>query len=184
MELEPRIEPLSDEHAPPASRAILQQTKQAVGMVPNLYRTLAHAPVALRAYVETAATLAEGRLEPALREQIAVAVGGINRCEYCAAAHTAIGRGKGVDRQELTRNLSAESSDPKVAGALVFVRALLETRGAVSDAELRAVRDAGFSEADIVEIVGHVGMNAFSNMFNRLARTRIDFPRIELPPQR
>jgi len=182
--MEPRIEPLSDEHAPAASRAILQATKQAVGMVPNLYRTLAHAPVALQAYVETAATLARGQLEPSLREQIAVAVAGINGCEYCAAAHTAIGHGKGVERQELTRNLVAESSDPKVAGALAFVRALLETRGAVSDAELQAVRDAGFSEADITEIVGHVGMNAFSNMFNRLAQTRIDFPRIEWPPAR
>lgn len=181
--MDPRIEPLSDERAPAPSRAILERTRQAIGMVPNLYRTMAHAPVALRSYVDTARLLAEGGLPAALREQIAVAVAGLNCCEYCASAHTLLGRGAGVAPEELARNLSAESSDPKVAAALAFVRAVLDSRGDVPDAALAAVRAAGYSEADIVEMVAHVGMNTFTNTLNRLARTVVDFPRVALPPR-
>lgn len=153
-------------------------------MVPNLHRTLAHAPAALRGYVETAKSLAGGRLEPSLREQLAVATAGLNHCDYCAAAHSALGKAAGVEEAELAKNLSGESSDPRVTAALDFVRALIDQRGAVSDAELQAVRDAGFDDAEIVEIVAHVGMNSFTNMFNRLARTEIDFPVVALPPER
>ncbi len=119
-------------------------------------------------------------LDARLREQIAVATAGANGCQYCASAHTVLGQGAGVARDELTRNLGGESADEKTAAALAFVRALLQERGDVADAELAAVRTAGFSEAEIVEIVAHVGLNTFTNMFNVLARTTIDFPIVDL----
>lgn len=180
MSLRPRIAPLSDDQVPAAARPVLERTRSAVGRVPNLHRTLAHAPAALRAYHETASALAGGVLAPRLREQIAVAAAATNGCAYCASAHTAIGKGLGLEAAELSRNLTGTSSDPRAAAALDFVRALIDTRGAVDDEQLAAVRDAGFSDAEIVEIVAHVGLNAFTNTFNVLARTEIDFPRVEL----
>ena len=172
----PRIEPLPDDEASPTSLDLLQQVERALGMVPNLHRTLAHAPAALGGYVALTKALAGGRLSARLREQIAVATAGVNRCDYCAAAHTLLGKGAGVDADELLRNLDAESSDPNVAQILTFVRALISERGAVTDAQLRAVREAGLGDADLVELVAHVGMNWFTNAFNRLARTEVDFP--------
>lgn len=178
--MEPRILPLTDTLAPAAARAILDQTKQAIGMVPNLHRTLAHSPAALRAYFETAKALGAGVLSPRLREHLAVAVAGQNGCAYCASAHTAIGKSVGIDAGELTCNLTGASGDVKVAAALDFAGALLETRGDVSDDQLAALRAAGYSDAEVVELVAHVGMNFFTNIFNRLARTSIDFPVVEL----
>lgn len=178
--METRIPPLEDERVPADSQPILDQTRRAIGMVPNLYRTLAHAPAALQAYSSMAASLAGGSLSPALREQIALTSAGVNGCEYCASAHTMIGKGVGLEEDELTRNLDGASSDPKAEAALRFVRALIEQRGAVADSDWDAVREAGFSDAETVEIVANVALNFLTNTMNVLARTPIDFPRVEL----
>lgn len=176
--MEPRIEALPDDRVPPRSSTILRKVDAAVGMIPNLHRVLAHAPAALDAYVGTLGALSRGNLEPALREQLAVAIAGSNRCDYCASAHTMLGTAAGVEREELRRNLGGESNDPRVAAALGFARSLVEHTGAVSDEQLRVARDAGLSDAELVEIVAHVGVNVFTNTLNRLARTPIDFPSI------
>lgn len=179
--MQPRILPLSVDGAPEAARGILRATEGALGMLPNLHRTLAHAPAALRAYADAARALAGGRLSARLREQIAVAVAGTNGCAYCASAHTALGKGAGVAEDELAANVGAESADPQVAPVLALVRELIERRGRVSDASIQAVRAAGFGDAELVEIVAHVGLNTLTNLFNVFARTEIDFPKVELP---
>jgi len=178
--MKPRILALADGQAPSDARAVLAQVQKAVGMVPNLHRTLAHAPAALRAYVSMAGALGGGVLPPALREQIAVATAATNGCSYCASAHTALGQLAGVDAEELSSNLRGEASDPRTAAALAFAKRLVEARGAVTDADLRAVREAGFSDAEVVEIIAHVGLNTFTNIFNVAARTEIDFPVVDL----
>lgn len=179
--MSPRLPALSNDDAPPASSEILTAVHDAVGMVPNLHRTLAHAPAALRAYTLTAQALAGGVLDARLRESLAILTAAKNGCVYCASAHTMIGRGLRIDDDELDRNLRGTSSDPRTAAALAFAAAVLETRGDVSDEQFALVRDAGFDDAQICEIVAHVGMNWFSNVFNVLARTEVDFPRIDLP---
>jgi len=178
--MKPRLTALDDGLAPDASRRILQQTEQALGMVPNLHRTLAHSPAALRAYAESVGALARGRLSAALREQVALTLAGANGCAYCAAAHTALGKGAGLDAAELQQNLAGESASPETAAALAFVGELLRNRGKVSDERLRAVRAAGFGDAEIVELVAHAGLNWFTNMFNVFNRTEVDFPAVEL----
>ena len=111
--MQPRILPVPDDQTAPAARTILEQTKKAVGMVPNLHQTLAHAPAALRAYTDSVKALSAGRLPVALREQIALTSAGINGCSYCASAHTAIGKGVGLDEGELTRNLGPNPEIPR-----------------------------------------------------------------------
>jgi uncharacterized peroxidase-related enzyme len=180
--MNPRIAPLSNDAAPAASTKILESVHAAVGMVPNLHRTLAHAPAALETYVLMSQTLGKGALDARLRESLAISTAATNGCGYCASAHTAIGRGLKIDALELARNLDGTSADPRTAAALEFARALTDTRGDVTDEQIEALRDAGFDEEQLVEIVAHVGMNSFSNMFNVLARTTIDFPRVDLQP--
>ncbi|MGE3166559.1 MAG: carboxymuconolactone decarboxylase family protein [Planctomycetota bacterium] len=178
--MSPRIPALSRDTAPPESIAILDATQRALGMIPNLHRTLAHAPPALAAYASLAAALAKGQLDPKLRESVALATAGFNGCAYCASAHTALGRGVGVAADELTANLDGRSTDPRVSAALEFVGAVLERRGDVDDRAVERVRAAGFDDAQIVELVAHVGMNTFTNLFNVFARTDIDFPRVDV----
>ncbi|MCA9321946.1 MAG: carboxymuconolactone decarboxylase family protein, partial [Planctomycetes bacterium] len=89
----PRIKALTNEDAPDASRTILRQIDKAIGMVPNLHRTLAHAPAALSSYVVFSRTMSTGILSPSLREKIAMATASINECGYCASAHAMLGKG-------------------------------------------------------------------------------------------
>jgi uncharacterized peroxidase-related enzyme len=176
-----RIEPLSVETAQGESKELLTGVKKSMGMVPNLLGALAQSPAALNAYLNLSSALGSGSLSPALREQIALALAGENGCQYCASAHTMLGKNAGVAQDELGLNLKGESSDQKTAAALTFVRAVIRAKGHVSDAEFKAVKSAGFSDGDIAEIIGAIALNTLTNFFNHVADTDIDFPKVDLP---
>jgi len=176
-----RIKPLTIETASPDSAKILSQVNDKIGMVPNLYGAIAHSPAALGAYLAFSQAIGESAISPALREQLALTAAGINSCDYCASAHTLMGKGAGVDPDELARNLSGESSDPKTQAALSFATAIVDQRGFVDDAALAAVRGAGYSQEEIVEIITVVSINIFTNYFNHIAEVEIDFPLVRAP---
>ncbi|HEY4037700.1 MAG TPA: carboxymuconolactone decarboxylase family protein, partial [Burkholderiaceae bacterium] len=111
-----------------------------------------------------------------LREQIALVTAGANQCDYCASAHTLMGKGAGVEAKEATANLQGQSSNAKTQAALTFAKTIIDQKGRVTANQLQAVRTAGFGEAEIVEIIAHVSMNIFTNYFNHIAETVIDFP--------
>lgn len=172
----PRIEALAIDQADDKARGLLEGAQKALGFAPNGFRTLAHSPAALEAYFGFGKSLGAGSLSAKVREQIAVTVAGANSCEYCASAHTALGKKFGVDESELTLNLQGESADPKVQAALEFARLIATKRGWISDDEFNAVQDAGYSDGEIVEIIATVAINTFTNYFNHIAQTEIDFP--------
>jgi hypothetical protein len=99
---------------------------------------------------------------------------------YCVSAHTAIGRKAGLDNAEIHANRSGTSHDAKAAVAVKFARSLLENSGEVTTAEIIEARAAGFSDADLVEIISHVAMNIFTNMIGKASHVDIDFPKIDL----
>ncbi|MGB5085629.1 MAG: carboxymuconolactone decarboxylase family protein, partial [Methylocystis silviterrae] len=101
-------------------------------------------------------------------------------CQYCVSAHTAIGRKAGLDSQEMLANRMGRSSDAKAEAALAFARALVEHAGQVSKAEFDAVRAAGHSDGEIIEIITHVAMNIFTNLLGKATQIEIDFPEIQL----
>jgi len=175
----PRIAPVDPAAASGKAKDLLAGVEKALGTTPNLMRTLAHSPSALAGYLGFGAALRGGRLGAALGEQIAVAVAGANRCDYCASAHTALGAAAGVDQAELAANLAGRAGDPKVQAALDFARAVVRNRGFVADADLAAVRRAGYDDGEIVEIVAAVAHNIFTNYFNHVAETEVDFPLVE-----
>ena len=96
------------------------------------------------------------------------------------SAHTAIGRKAGLNGAEIEANRAGTSQDTKAAVAVKFARALVEHKGEVTNTELQSIRDAGFSEADIVEVITHVGMNILTNILGKASRVDIDFPKVEL----
>ncbi|MCA9299039.1 MAG: carboxymuconolactone decarboxylase family protein [Phycisphaerales bacterium] len=175
----PRIQPVTD--PTPASRALLDQVEQAFGGTPNLLATLGHSSAALGSYLAFSGALKDTSISGALREQIALAVAGANGCEYCASAHTLLARGQKVAESELSKNLEGVSDDPRTQAALRFATQVVQKRGWVDDAEVSAVREAGFGDAEILEIIATVSLNVFTNYVNHAVRTEVDFPRVEVP---
>jgi uncharacterized peroxidase-related enzyme len=173
-----RIQPVDPKATGNGVRRNLDAVQKQLGMVPNMIRTMAISPVVLERYLNLSGALRRGAVSAALQEQIAVAVAEANQCDYCLSAHTALGRRAGVTDAELEANRDAASADPRAAAALRFAAAIVEKRGAVSDQALAEIRSAGFSDAGIAELVAHVALNVFTNYFNRLAETEIDFPRV------
>jgi uncharacterized peroxidase-related enzyme len=155
---------------------MLAAVKAKLGMVPNLFKTLAHSPAALQYYLSASEALASTSISGALREQIALATAGQNDCNYCASAHTLMGKGAGIAATELAANLRGQSDDAKTQAALTFATTIVAERGRVSDADLAHVRAAGYSDAEITEIVATVAANIFTNYFNHIADTVVDFP--------
>jgi uncharacterized peroxidase-related enzyme len=174
-----RIKPIEPSKAEGKTRELLKAVEKQMGVVPNIFKGFAQSPAALQFYLSQTKALSAGALDPKLREQIAVTMAGINRCDYCASAHTFLGKKAGVPATELASNLDGRSGDQRTEAALRFVSAVTETRGRVDDEDLQNVREAGFSEAEIVEIIAHVGMNIFTNYFNNVATTEIDFPLVD-----
>lgn len=175
-----RVTAVDPKQATGKAKELLDGVQAKIGMTPNLMRGLANSPAALKAYLDFSGSLAGGLLTPKLREQIALTVGTANGCEYCVSAHTAIGKGAGLNSDELAAARNASSDDAKSNAALKFARSVMETKGNVKDAELKELKAAGYSEGEIVEIVAHVGLNIFTNYFNHVAQTEIDFPKVSL----
>jgi len=96
------------------------------------------------------------------------------------SAHTAIGRKSGLDNNEIMENRLGRSGDAKAGAALAFARALVDDLGGVTPAQVDAVRRAGHSDAEIVEIITHVALNILTNMIGKATGIDIDFPRVEL----
>ena len=172
----PRIQPLQHGDAQGKARDLLDTVKAKLGGTPNLLTTMAQAPAVLEGYLSLSGALGSGSLPAGLREQVAMAIAGVNGCEYCASAHTAIGKGAGVPEDQLAASLDGEPADPKAAAAVRFARTVTEKRGWVSDAELQAVRDAGFSDGEVLELIGAVALNTLTNYVNHIAQTNVDFP--------
>lgn len=112
------------------------------------------------------------------KKKLALTVAGLNGCDYCASAHTFLGGKAGIDNDELALNLRGESSDPQAHIGLAFVTMIVRNRGQVSDQKIQAVRDAGFSDEQIIEIVTHVALNTLTNYFNEIFKVEVDFPAV------
>jgi uncharacterized peroxidase-related enzyme len=175
-----RIRPISIEMAGGKQRELMELARKKLGRPINMISTLANSPESLEAYLTCGEILGRGRLGAALREQIALTVAGADHCQYCASAHTALGKGLKLAESELTANLHGESSDLRTAAILEFARAIVDTKGFVDDEVLDRVRRAGCSDAEIAEIVANVAVNIFTNYFNHVAQTEVDFPVVEV----
>jgi uncharacterized peroxidase-related enzyme len=180
----PRIPAIDPKTATGEAKELLDAVQSKIGMTPNLMRTMAHAPAALKAYLGFGEALSRGRFDSNTREAFALAVAGANDCEYCASAHAAISKSLNVEQTEIAERLSGRSADAKLNAALVFARKVVDKGGLVGDEDLAAVRAAGHDDEAIVEIIANVAVNIFTNYFNHVAQTEVDFPRVDLSSQR
>ncbi|MEJ2466478.1 MAG: peroxidase-related enzyme [Candidatus Thiodiazotropha sp.] len=174
-----RITIPSLDNAPEASKATLDAVHRQLGSVPNLFRLIGISPAALTAYTSFNGALTKA-LDAKTRERIALAVAQVNGCDYCLSAHTYLGLNLAkLGPEEITMNRKGTSADPKARAAVRFAVKVAQERGHIDDADLADVRAAGFSDAQIVEIVALVAENSFTNYLNEVAKTAIDFPEVQ-----
>jgi uncharacterized peroxidase-related enzyme len=168
----------------PEQHHLLTQTRAQLGKVPNLYATIANGPAALRGYLALREALAGGALSDRTREQLALLVAQDNGCAYCVAAHTLRGtRLHGMSEAQLEQTRHAHDDDPHTDAVLRVARAVLRTGGRVDDVLVDHARQAGVTDEELMEIVGHVALNVFSNYANHLAQPDLDFPPVAVEPR-
>ena len=172
----PRIQAVDEQTTGLRAADLLASGKKKMGMVPNLIATMANSPAVANAYLGFNQALSGGALPARLREQLALVVGETNRCDYCLAAHTTLGKGAGLSEQETCDARQALSQNERERVALDFARRLVQDRGVVQDGDVEQLREAGYTDGDVSEIVAHVALNIFTNYFNHVAQTEIDFP--------
>jgi uncharacterized peroxidase-related enzyme len=171
--------PATADLAPEASRPLLAAVQRQLGTVPNLFRLVANSPAALEGYLSMSGALAKGALPATTRERIALTTAEFNGCDYCLSAHTYLATHVAkLGDDAIEANRRGTSQDATAAAALVFASEVLRSHGHVSDTSVAAVRKAGYSDAQIVEIVQHVALNVWTNYLNSVAQTEVDFPRV------
>lgn len=170
----PQIDPAQ---ATPEQAELFEAVQQKLGRVPNLLRALGNSTAALRGYLEFSGTLAEGTgLDAQQREIVALAVAQANGCEYCLAAHTTIGKMVGLSPEEVAAARQNDGVNDTQQALAQFVNQVLQQRGRVTNDQLEAFRAAGFGDDAITEVVAHVALSVYTNYFNNLAETEVDFP--------
>ncbi|QGZ61122.1 carboxymuconolactone decarboxylase family protein [Paraburkholderia acidisoli] len=167
-------------HAPAASQPVLTQIQQAFGTTPNMFKAVANSPAALKSMWAAFGALGQGTLGAKLGEQIAVAIANRNRCEYCLAAHTVLGQKAGATADDMAAAQVGASADARTAAALTFALAVVEQRAQLADTDVSALREAGFDDQQIVEIMAHVALNLFTNYINVALDVPVDFPKVAL----
>ena len=172
-----RIPSIQPNDATGKTKELFDGVKAKIGLVPNIFKLLAQSPLGLEGFLQFSGALAGGSLDAATRERIALAVANVNGCDYCNAAHTAVAKSLKLSAEEIEANRQGHSSDAQASVAVAFARKVAVTRADVSEADIQALRQAGYSDVQIVEIVLNVAYNVITNYVNEAFKTEIDFPR-------
>ncbi|MCW5755817.1 MAG: carboxymuconolactone decarboxylase family protein [Phycisphaeraceae bacterium] len=143
----------------------------------NIFKGMANSPAALQAYLGMSGALGQGTLSPAEREVIALAVGQHNECEYCLAAHTMMGKGAGLSEEQTLQARRGELNDAKLNALAGFAKTLVAKNGWAEDTDIKAFKQAGYTDEHVVEAIANVGLNLFTNYFNHVNDTPLDLPK-------
>lgn len=172
-----RITLLTKEKAPQASQESLDTIISLFGKVPNIFKAMAHSGASLKAFLGIAGALKESTITPEINAKISLRIAAINGCEYCLAAHS-FSASKVLSKEEIEASKQGKSSDAKAQAAIDFAQAVMKKAGKVSDDEFEKAKNAGFSEAELLEIIAIVTLNFYTNAVNNVAQTKIDFPKV------
>lgn len=174
-----RIETLNPATTTGKSKELFDAVQNKLGFIPNLIKVFGNSPATLQSYLSLGELTASGNFTNKFREQLALAIAEENSCNYCLSAHTAIGKMNGLNEEQTEASRQGLSANAKEQVALQFAQAVTRNRGQVSGDLIQAVKDAGYTDGDILEIVLNVVSNTLTNYVNHIAETVIDFPAVE-----
>ncbi|MCH8029482.1 MAG: carboxymuconolactone decarboxylase family protein, partial [Candidatus Dadabacteria bacterium] len=155
---------------------IFDALKKKIGMVPNLYATAANSPAALKGILAFGDSLRRGEFSKKEIEAVALAISQENGCEYCLAAHTAVGKMVGFSEDETLALRDGSIGDTKLNALTKLAKNITVTAGYPSQELIAGFFEVGYTKAALVELIGHVALNVFNNYLNHIADTPIDFP--------
>ena len=163
------------ETAPADARDLLEAAKRQYGMVPNLYAKMAEAPALLRAYLQLSELFAQSSLNTTEQQVVLLTASRVNGCIYCMGAHSVLADMAGV-ATEVTDAIRGDQpiQEARLEALRQFTAALVENRGWLSDGDLDAFLDAGFSQSNVLDVVLGVGQKTLSNYTNHIAETELD----------
>ena len=173
----PVITPVSDHITPDQSAKTLDQIRQVLGEVPNLFRTVGHSPVALQSLWNQHVAAEQMQLPPRLRAAIGLRVAQLNGCSYCLATHTVLGQRAGVDAATVLRFRRGQSNDPKEQALLALTTKIVKDHGHHAGFVVETARQSGVSESEIIEVSALVSLHTFTNYINSVANTDLDVRR-------
>jgi uncharacterized peroxidase-related enzyme len=172
----PRLNAVPPQDATGPVKEIYEGVTKKMGKVPNIFQGMANSPAALKAYLSMSEALSGGQLAVEDREAIYLAVSEQNGCHYCVSAHTLVAKRVGLQDEAIQAVRKFQSPDDKQQVLLDFVGKVIETKGFVSDTDLQQVRQAGYGDGQLAEAVGYIALATYSNLFNHVHDTPLDFP--------
>ena len=172
-----RIKLISPNSATGKSRELLEDLHARLGMVPNMMGEMANSAAVLDGYLHLSSSLSGGKLSARVREQLAIAISEANQCDYCLATHIVIGRLVGLTKEQIRDSRQGTAVNPKIDALIRFARKVVDCRGHVTETDVEEIRRVGYDDSVIAEVVAQVALCIFTNYFNNVAKTAIDFPR-------
>lgn len=173
-----RIPPVAKEKADSQTQSLFELIAKKLGKIPNIFQTMGNSPIVLESFLKLSESAEKTSLSPKLREQIALAVGQANQCQYCLSAHSLIGKSAGLSAEEILLSRKAESHDAKTKVILSFVKQVIDKRAHISNQDLSMLKNVGISDKEVIEILFVIFVNIFTNYFNHIADPAIDFPEV------
>lgn len=174
-----RINSVNPQVAQGRVRELLDSVEQAFGAVPNTARVMANSSAVLDSFLAFSAAMGRAKIGEKLHNQVKLTTSESNSCDYCTSILCAVAPSAGLSADDILAGRTAKSEDRRTAAALAFAAAVLESRGKVGDRQISEAREAGFDDAEIVEIVASVVLGCFTNFLNNVADTELDVPQAE-----
>jgi alkylhydroperoxidase family enzyme len=174
-----RVHSVNPQVAQGRTKELLDSVQQAVGMIPNTAKVMANSPAVLESFLAFSTAMGKVQIGQKLHNQLKLNTSETNSCDYCTSILCAIAPSAGLSADDILAGRTGKSVDQRTEAALKFAEDVLESRGKVSNQQLAAVREAGFGDGEIVEIVASVVLGCFTNFLNNVADTELDIPQAD-----
>lgn len=171
-----KITAIKPEVASEAAKVTMEMVNKKLGRVPNMYQVMANSPAVLEAYVKFNGALGGGTLGNKMAELIALATAEANTCSYCLSAHSFFGAKVGLSEEQMLEGRAFHSQDEKLNSGLLFAKKMLDNPKQISSQDIEPLRNVGYSDGEILEIVANVIRNIFTNYINIISETEVDWP--------
>lgn len=174
-----RLNSVQPHNAQGRTKELLDTVEQTFGMVPNTTKVMANSPAVLESFLAFSSAMEQAQIGSKLLHQLKLGTSENNQCDYCTSILSAIAPSAGLTPEEILASRTRQSEEQRTKAALTFSYQVLESGGKVSDAQLESIRNAGFGETEIVEIVASTVLGCFTNFLNNVADTELDVPAVE-----
>jgi AhpD family alkylhydroperoxidase len=169
------------EQVSPENQTNFDNLKKALGMVPNLYATIAYSTNGLSRYL--AFQGAKTSLTNKEKEAVNLVVSQVNGCRYCQSAHTVLGSLNGLSGEEILLIRRGSSNNVKLNALVTLAKTITEKKGRVTDNVLDEFFAAGYNKENLVDLILQISDKIAMNYLHNLTGIPIDFPEAEPLPE-